>query len=166
MNTLNDMGYVADASYPLYFYQKQLVPYHPSRSDWREEGALDILEIPNFADMTIESKDHYGRDRDQWPLFRTHGSDKLMVHINNFIGLVSGKGLPAVLCFYFHPWEFVEMKERYHFGEGTVIPDGFITKNCGEYTLKELGRLIDRLKELDAKFYSTKGITKIWKNMT
>lgn len=57
-----------------------------------------------------------------------------------------------------------EMKKKYHFGEGTVIPDGFITKNCGEYALKELGRLIDRLKGLDAKFYSAKGLAKIWKD--
>lgn len=56
-----------------------------------------------------------------------------------------------------------EMKEKYHFGEGTVIPDKFITKNCGEYALKELGKLIDKLKGLDAKFYSAKGIAKIWK---
>ena len=164
VNTLNDMGYAADASYPLYFHKRRFIPYHPSRLNWCEEGNLDILEIPNFADMTIKSKDRYGRDRDQWPIFRTKGSDKLMVHINNFLGLVHGKGLPAVLCFYFHPWEFVKMKDIFHFGEATVIPDKFITKNCGEYALGELEKLIERLKELNAKFYSAKNLAKYWKN--
>jgi peptidoglycan/xylan/chitin deacetylase (PgdA/CDA1 family) len=68
VTALESLGYTADASYPLYFYRKRLLPYHPSRRDWTKEGNLRILEIPNFADMTMTSRDPYGRDRDQWPL--------------------------------------------------------------------------------------------------
>ena len=74
VNALEDLNYVADASYPLFFYQKRLAPYHPARTDWTAEGDMRIVEIPNFADMTIESKDPHGRDRDSWPLFRTEGA--------------------------------------------------------------------------------------------
>lgn len=163
LNALEDLGYVADASYPLYYYAERLVPYHPSREDWTQPGDLRILEIPNFADMGIESTDPYGRDRDQWPLFRTASADKLMEHIDSFVGFVSEKGLPAVLCFYFHPWEFLPMAPEYHFGEGTVVPDYFLIENCGDYALEQLGVLVDRLKERSAKFATAKGLAGTWK---
>ncbi|MDO8586634.1 MAG: polysaccharide deacetylase family protein [Armatimonadota bacterium] len=159
VNALEDLGYAADASYPLYFYKDRLVPYHPSREDWTTEGDLQILEIPNFADMTIDTADEYGRDRDQWPLFRTEGADALMVHIDNMLRLYEQEGLPAVLCFYMHPWEFHEMPQGpIHYGEGTVIPDPFIVKNTGAIALKELDRLLAALKERDAVFQTCEGV--------
>jgi peptidoglycan/xylan/chitin deacetylase (PgdA/CDA1 family) len=162
VNALEQMGYVADASYPMYYYRERLVPYHPSREDWTKPGDLRILEIPNFADMAMESTDPYGRDRDQWPLWRTESADSLMLHIDSFIGFVSQRGLPAVLCFYFHPWEFVPMAPQYHFGEGTVIPDPFIIKGCGEYALEQLGLLIGRLQERGARFVTARGLAEEW----
>lgn len=153
-NALEAMGYLADASYPMYFYRERLVPYHPSAEDWTQEGDLRLLEIPNFADMAIESQDEYGRDRDQWPLFRTEGADALLAHIDSFIGYVEQRGLPAVLCFYFHPWEFVEQPEKMHIGEGFVVPDPFIIKNCGPYALEQMGLLIDGLAARSARFLS------------
>ncbi len=161
-NTLEDMGYVADASYPMYFYQKQLVPYHPSREDWTESGDMRLLEIPNFANMAMESTDQYGRDRDQWPLWRTESADALMEHIEAFIGYVLERNLPAVLCFYMHPWEFLPMQAEYHFGEGTVIPDPFIVKNCGDYALEQLGVLIDRLQERGGRFTTCRQLASEW----
>jgi peptidoglycan-N-acetylglucosamine deacetylase len=143
INALEKFGYIADASYPMYFYEEQLIPYHPSRYNWLKKGQLNIIEIPNFADITLKSKDKYKRDRDQWPLFRTESAEELMVHVNNFINYVQNKNLPAVLCFYFHPWEFIEMPEKIHYGEGSVIPEKFIVKNCGDYALEQLTKLID-----------------------
>ena len=163
VNALEDLGYVADASYPLYCYEEQLVPYHPSRTDWTKTGDSKVLEIPNFADMSIESTDEYGRDRDQWPLFRTESADRLMKHIDNYIGFVSAKGLPAVLCFYFHPWEFLPMAPQYHFGEGTVVPDPFLIANCGDYALEQLGVLVDRLQERGAAFTTAKALAAEWR---
>lgn len=157
LNALEDLGYIADASYPMFYYKDRLVPYHPDKTDWTAEGDMKIVEIPNFADMTIESKDEYGRDRDQWPLFRTQGAQALMVHIDNMLKFYETKNLPAVLCFYMHPWEFYEMPQgEIHFGEGSVRPDPFIVKNCGQRAVQELDKLILMLKERDAVFAETR----------
>ncbi|MEM1569630.1 MAG: hypothetical protein QXM89_03245 [Candidatus Bathyarchaeia archaeon] len=154
IRSLENLGYKADASYPLYFYGEQLIPYHPSKDDWTKEGNMKILEIPNFADMTVESKDQYGRDRDQWPKFRTESAEKLMIHIRNHINYVKNKGLPVVLCFYFHPWEFVEIPKgpiRVS-PKGSVLPDEYTIKNCGDYVLAQLEKLIDYLKSMGVVF--------------
>lgn len=166
INVLEELGYKADASYPLYYYLERIVPYHPNRKDWTQEGDLKILEIPNFADITIESRDPYGRDRDQWPLFRTEGAEEFIKHIHSFIHFVEGKGLPAVLCFYFHPWEFVEMpRGLIHYGEGSVMPDEYITRNCGDYALTQLEKLIRLLKSLGCQFLSCKELAERWDDL-
>lgn len=155
LNALEDQGFTADASYPLYFYEKRLVPYHPSRKNWTVEGKMKILEIPNFADMTIKSRDQYGRDRDQWPLFRTRGAKAVMKHVDNMLAFYERKKLPPVICFYMHPWEFHEMpRGLIHFGEGSVLPDPFIVKNCGKVAVNELDKLISLLKQRNAEFCS------------
>lgn len=161
-NALNDMGYVSDASYPLYFYEKQLVPYHPSSHDWTEAGDLKLVEIPNFCDMTLNSTDEYHRDRDQWPLFRNKSAEALMQHIDNFIGYVRERNLPVVLCFYFHPWEFMPMPTRLHYGEGAVEPDYFLVENCGDYAMEQFTILIDLLKSRGARFATAKEIAAEW----
>jgi peptidoglycan/xylan/chitin deacetylase (PgdA/CDA1 family) len=153
-NALEDLGYAVDLSYPMYFYRERLTPYHPSREDWTKEGNMRLLEVPNFADMTIDSKDPYGRDRDQWPLFRTEGAEALMSHVANMIGFYGQKALPAVFCFYMHPWEFHEMPQgMIHYGEGAVLPDPFLTENCGQVALQELDRLLGLLKQRGATFH-------------
>ncbi len=151
-NALDELGYVADASYPLYFYGEQLVPYHPSRTDWTRPGDLRLVEIPNFCDMTIESDDPYHRDRDQWPLFRNEGAASLLTHIDNFAGYVRERGQPVVLCFYFHPWEFHPMPTRLHYGEGAVEPDFPLVENCGDYALQQLEILVRELVGRGATF--------------
>lgn len=161
-NALDDLGYVADASYPLYFYGKQLVPYHPSRDNWAESGDLKLIEIPNFCDMTVDSTDEYHRDRDQWPLFRTQSAAALMEHIDNYIGYVGERDLPVVLCFYFHPWEFMPMPARMHYGEGAVEPDFFLVENCGDYALEQFTLLIDMLQDRGAQFKSARQLAAEW----
>jgi peptidoglycan/xylan/chitin deacetylase (PgdA/CDA1 family) len=164
LNALESLGYTADASYPLYFYRERLFPYHPSRMDWTKEGHLCILEIPNFADMTISSLDPYGRDRDQWPLFRTEGARSLMRHVDAMLAFYRLKRLPAVLCFYFHPWEFHKMpRGLIHYGEGAVLPDPFIVKNCGAKALTELDRLIVMLKDRGVSFITARKLASAWK---
>jgi peptidoglycan-N-acetylglucosamine deacetylase len=153
VNALEDLGYKTDASYPMFFHKDRLSPYHPSRDNWIIEGDLKIIEIPNFADMTIESKDVDGRDRDQWPKFRTESASALMTNIENMLKMYQSKNLPAVFCFYLHPWEFYKMPEGLiHFGEGAVQPDPFIIKNCGQYAVEQLDILIDSLKSIGAEF--------------
>lgn len=153
VNALEDLGYLADATLPMYYYEERIEPYHPSREDWTQVGDSRVLEIPVFADMTVDSKDEYGRDRDQWPLFRTEGAGALLQSVENFAGYARGRGARPVCCFYFHPWEFHEMpKGPIHYGEGTVIPDPFIVKNCGQYALEQLGIFVKEMKGRGARF--------------
>ena len=161
-SALESLGYVADASYPLYYHEKQLVPYHPSRDNWLESGDLKLVEIPNFCDMTVTSDDPYHRDRDQWPLFRNKSAQALMRHIGNFIGYVAERNLPVVLCFYFHPWEFMPMPSRLHYGEGTVEPDFFLVENCGDYAMEQFSLLIDILKGRGARFTTARQLAAEW----
>ena len=105
VNSLEELGYLTDASYPMYFYRNRFTPYHPSKEDWTKEGDMRILEIPNFADMTMKSNDPgLERDRDQWPLFRTKGAKQLFKKVESYISFVQEKDLPAVLCFFDWSW--------------------------------------------------------------
>lgn len=153
-NALEDLGYCSDASYPLYFYRDQLEPYHPSRENWTKPGDMSLVQIPNFADMTLESKDPLGRDRDQWPLFRTESAEALLQHADSFLRHLDKHGVTRrVLAFYFHPWEFWPMPQGLiSFGEGGVCPDPFIVKNCGDYALEQFDELLTGLAERGAQF--------------
>lgn len=158
---LDNLGYVADATYPMYYFREQLVPYHPSRENWTKCGHLRIVELPNFADLTIKSQDPLGRDMDQWPLFRTENAPSLISHIDNFCGYVNQRGLKPFLCFYFHPWEFYPMPQgEIHFGEGFVRADPFIVKNCGPYAAGQLDALLGMLQERGAEFYQAQELAK------
>lgn len=164
VNSLEKLGYIADATYPMYFHRKHVKPYYPSRDNWLEAGDSKILEIPNFADLVMESDDgELQRDRDQWPLFRTEGADYLMQKVRSHIQYLESKNEPLVLCFYFHPWEFIELEKSYHFGECIITPDEFITKNCGEYAMEQFDLLIKQLLGLGAKFHRIDEFAKKWK---
>ena len=153
VNALESLCYVADASYPMYYFRERLAPYHPSRDDWTQEGDLGIVELPNFADLSMTSQDPYGRDRDQWPLFRTESAEALLRHIDGYIGYCRSKAVEPFLCFYFHPWELHPMPQtEIHFGEGSVRPDPFIVRNCGPYAAEQLDALIGELLERGAQF--------------
>lgn len=157
VNILEKLGYISDASFPLYFHGKPFVPYHPSENDWTRAGDMNILEIPNFCDLTMESKDEYNRDRDQWPLFRTKSAKFLMGKVENFISFVSSHGQRPVLCFYLHPWEFYPMpKGAITFGECSVKPMPFIVKNCGPKALEQFDILCRLLKESNGRFITAK----------
>ena len=159
INALEALGYIADASYPMYFYRKRLTPYHPSSSDWTQEGALKIVELPNFADLSMDSKDPYGRDLDQWPLFRTESAHVLTRHIEGYAAYCQTRGVEPFLCFYFHPWELHPMPEgEIHYGEGSVRPDPFIVKNCGPYAVEQLDLLVQSLLDQGAQFFQARQI--------
>lgn len=162
-NALETLGYVADCSFPMYHYGEPIVPYHPADDDWTKVGCLKLVEIPNFADLTLESRDAYGRDRDQWPLFRTQSAQALMVHVDNHIGYCHARNEPAVLCFYFHPWEYWPMEQGpIHYGEGAVLPDPFLVKNCGAYALEQMEELIVQLKARSARFLTAAECAREW----
>lgn len=153
VNALEGLGYTSDASYPMYYFRNQFAPYHPSKDDWTKKGDLNIVEIPNFADMAMKSNDPgLERDRDQWPIFRTENAEALMTRVNKHIAFLQEKDLPVVLCFYFHPWEFIPCKTQYMFGEGGSCVQEFLVKGCGEKATTEFSRLIDMLKGIGAEF--------------
>ena len=159
INALEKLGYAADATYPMYYFRERLTPYHPSADDWTREGDLHTVELPNFADLSMDSKDPYGRDTDQWPLFRTESADALMKHIDGYIAYCNRRNVEPFLCFYFHPWEFHPMPQgEIHYGEGSVRPDPFIVKNCGPYAAEQLDRLLAKLLEQGAEFFQARQV--------
>ena len=153
VRALENLGYKADATYPMYFYREQLEPYHPSYNDWTKKGDMKIVEIPNFADLSMDSQDPYGRDMDQWPLWRTESADAVMKHINGYINYCQSKKANPFLCLYMHPWEFHPMpKGILEYGEGAVLPNQEFVKNCGEYAGEQLDILIQKLKDSGSAF--------------
>lgn len=162
-NSLEKLGYNSDASYPIYFYREQFEPYHPSSNDWTKKGDMKLLEIPNFADMVMESKDSpLERDRDQWPLFRTKGAYYLLNKINGYVQFVKEKNVSPIICLYIHPWEFIPIQREYHFGEATVIPDEFLTYGCGDNAIREMDALISLLLKNGAEFITAQEASTIF----
>lgn len=161
LNVLEKMGYVADASFPLYFYRTPFVPYHPSTKDWTKPGKMRIVEIPNFCDLSMESHDQYQRDRDQWPVFRTESAEFLIEKAESFVQYVQERKKRPVLCFYLHPWEFHPMpKGSLDFGESSVRPLPFIVKNCGPKAVKQLDRACKMLIDRGGRFLTAKELAK------
>ena len=159
LNVLEKLGYLTDASFPLYFYRKPFVPYHPSAKDWTRPGRMRILEIPNFCDLSMESHDPYQRDRDQWPLFRTESAEALVQKADSFIAYVTARKARPVLCFYLHPWEFYPMpKGALDFGECSVKTLPFIVKNCGPKAVAQLDRVCTLLRERGGRFLTAKDL--------
>ncbi|MFH0964086.1 MAG: polysaccharide deacetylase family protein [Planctomycetota bacterium] len=161
VKALDKLGYAADSSFPLFRYLEPFVPYHPSVRDWRKRGRMRIVEIPLFCDLAAQSKDPMGRDRDQWPLFRTKGHRFVMRMVESFLGVVRSKGKTPVVCLYFHSWDFLAMpKGAIRCGEANVIPDAWLVKNTGAHALAQLDRLIDALKHKGAQFLTCKELAR------
>jgi len=136
---LEELRYIADSTYFIYYYEEQLAPFHPSKEDWTKPGGMKILEVPIFADLTVGEK---SRARDQWPAYRTEGAEALLAKIERMGPLIAEKGLPQVYCIYFHPWEFVPMPPRYDAGEAIVEFADFLWKGTGEVALREFENFI------------------------
>ena len=157
VQVLEKLGYVADASFPLYFFRKPFVPYHPSARDWTRPGRMRIVEIPNFCDLSMKSRDPYQRDRDQWPVYRTRSAEFLMKKADDFVEYVRSRGKRPVLCFYLHPWEFHPMpRGALNFGESRVKPLPFIVKNCGPKAVGQFDRVCAMLRERGGRFVTAK----------
>jgi peptidoglycan-N-acetylglucosamine deacetylase len=119
--------------------------------------------MPVITDTAMESHDPYGRDRDQWPLYRSEGTSALLEHITSFLGNVHQRSLPAVVFLCFHPWESVETPlGPIHYGERSVIPDEFVVPNCSDVALRELGKRIEALQLLGARFTTAAGLAQAW----
>lgn len=159
---LEELDYVSDASYPMYHYRDRLEPYHPDWNDWTRTGTMRLVQIPNFADLTIRCEDPYGRDCDQWPKFRTESAEALLLCIDRFLDHLKNQGITRkVLAFYFHPWEFHPMPQgEITLGEAGVRPNPFIVKNCGDYALEQFDLLVAGLKKRKGVFQTAQEIAK------
>lgn len=158
VSALEKLGYVSDASLPLYFYNTPFAPYHPATKDWTKKGGMRIVEIPNFCDLSMKSSDPYQRDRDPWPLYRTKSAKALLDKVDSFVLYVETRKLRPVLCFYFHPWEFCKMPDEVVYGNAKVRPTPFVIKNCGERALEQLNALIRGLKGRGARFAAAQDV--------
>lgn len=159
---LEELDYLSDASYPMYHFRERLEPYHPHCDDWTQHGKMNLVQIPNFADLTLQNEDPYGRDCDQWPKFRTESAEALLLCIDRFLDHLSNQGVSRkVLAFYFHPWEFHPMPQgEITLGEASVRPNPFIVKNCGDYALEQFDLLVAALKARGGVFKTAKEIAK------
>lgn len=54
------------------------------------------------------------------------------------------------------------MASQFNFGEATVIPDAFITRNCGDHALVELDKLIDGMLERGLLFRTAAELAEVY----
>ena len=126
---------------------------------YQKKILVKLIEIPNFADLSMKSNDPYGRDLDQWPLWRLEGAEALMKHVHGYMEFCRGAKTDPFICTYMHPWEFHEMpKGILHYGEGAVLPDEFIVRNCGAYAEEQLDLWIGMLKKEGAEFRQARSV--------
>lgn len=162
MAVLEKLDYLVDSSYAMYFYEEHLYPYHPSAEDWLKEGAMRLLQIPNFADLTIESKDPLKRGRDQWPMLRLSGAERVMESVRSMAQIMWERSRPAVFSFYLHPWEFVEIPKVLYLDEGEFRLKEALYKRTGKKALSELNKLVSLLKTEGATVTSMIDFRDMW----
>ena len=81
VNTLDEFHYLIDSSYPLAHYKTQVLPYHPSTSDWIKKGKINLLELPVSADPSVKEPEQ----SDLWPLWRTIGAKDTIRKIEHLL---------------------------------------------------------------------------------
>lgn len=165
IQTLQRLGYVADSSYPTYFYGKQLGPYYPHKDDWREAGDLPVLELPLFADFTedlADPTDPFKRGRDGWPRLRLEGGARFKQRIDRMSRYLRERGQLAFVCLYLHPWEFVPTPRELVFGEGRLEVAEWLWQNSGRPHLAALDELLGLLRKDGATFWRMKDFAAAW----
>ncbi|GAB4534626.1 MAG: polysaccharide deacetylase family protein [Anaerolineae bacterium] len=152
IKALEKLEYKIDSSFPAYFYGRDFLPYHPSRTDWSAEGDMAILEMPVFYDMDAGEKDDKNRGRDQWPMLRLKGARWFADLCARMFERVRDQSQAPVLCVYLHPWEFVPMPEKVHTDESTITFKPFLYRNTGRFALEALDEFIDLGKQKGWQF--------------
>ena len=90
-------------------YQRgiRLNPMKPVEERFLPEGLWEAVPWePTGHYLSMDSKDQYGRDMDQWPLWRTENAEAVMEHIRSYAKYCTDRGANPFICFYMHPWEF------------------------------------------------------------
>ncbi len=154
---LEELGFLVDASYSQYKYKEMILPYHPARDNWLKKGNLRILELPNFCFINSNSKlsESY-TGTDQWPKLRTLGANFVFEGIKAVIEKQLKMSDVAVLTFYLHPWEAIEIPEKYVYDEGVFYFHKDIFINTGDYFVEQLKIFIEKCLEENFIFTSFK----------
>lgn len=152
LNALEDLGYVADSSFPAYFHGRDFLPYHPSQEDWSKDGDMNLLEIPPFFNIDASDSSDGNRERDQWPMMRMKGADWFSGLSREMFNRVSNSAENSVLCVYLHPWEFVDMPRRLDIGEVEITLKPFLYTNCGGFAVEALDRFIGQMQDDEVGF--------------
>ncbi len=161
INTLNDFGYLLDSSYPLAHYKTQLLPYHPSTSNWTSKGKLNLLELPVSADPLVTEPEH----SDLWPLWRMIGAKDTKQKIEHLLDMQKNYSKTSVITFYFHPWEFIELEKT-----RLEIPEDHherIMKGTGKQAVSNFKEILVWLQhQKHATFLPMKEFRPIWEMLT
>ncbi len=165
IGSLEKIGFKVDLSYSVASYEKQILPYHPSKDDWLEKGDMNLLEIPNFA--FLDSRHNYGKyfcKNDQWPLLRLLGSKFMYEHMKYVVEKQAESSDIGILLFYLHPWEFIRMPKKYVYDEGTFHFRPELYKNSGSKMKNEFDKFISLSLTEGYTFTSARDFIEIWEN--
>jgi peptidoglycan/xylan/chitin deacetylase (PgdA/CDA1 family) len=163
VQALEKLGFAVDASYSVAAQRTRILPYHPSREDWREEGDLKLLEIPNFA--FLDHRNDYSRffcRNDQWPLLRLLGADFVLENSRDVVDRQASSSDIAVLLFYLHPWEFEPMPETVEYDEGSFHFRPELHANCGDPMAAEFERYLRLALGEGYEFTTCRDFCRIW----
>jgi peptidoglycan/xylan/chitin deacetylase (PgdA/CDA1 family) len=163
IHALDRLGFSVDASYSVAAHGKWILPYHPSREDWREKGDLGLLEIPNFA--FLDGRNDYGRffgRNDQWPLLRLLGADFVFENSRDVVERQAASSDISVLLFYLHPWEFETMPETVEYDEGTFRFRPELFHNSGDPMAKEFEHYLELALREGYSFSTCRDFARLW----
>jgi len=132
VNALERLGFIADASYPMYFYRGASGPTIPAPTTGPRRAICASWSCPTSPtcrwNRTIPTGGIATSGRSSAPRALRRCSS----NIDGYIAYCAERDTQPFLCFYMHPWEFHPMPQGpLHYGEATVTPDPFIVKNCG-----------------------------------
>jgi hypothetical protein len=160
---LERLGFQVDASYSVFAHRERLLPYHPSREDWRQPGDMRILEIPNFAfDPATYNYERFFCKNDQWPLLRLLGARFVFDHLGDVLRRQGESSEVGVLLFYLHPWEFQPMPGRFVYSEGTMHFRPELHANCGRKMAVEFEHFLQLTLRDGYQFSSCRDFLTVW----
>ena len=164
INALEDLGYVADSSFPAYFYGRGFLPFNPSSDDWSLPGDSNLVEIPLFYDTDAAAVDTTMRSRDQWPVLRLKGARSFGDLCKRMLNNVKDQDGDSILCVYLHPWEFADMPSGIVTDEATIEFKPFLFQNCGRPTIEALDQFVDIMLSAGVRFVTMKDLATEWSN--
>lgn len=163
VRSLEQPNYEIDTSYSaLNVLHGQIMPYHPSREDWKEEGDMSILEVPVLDDISGERGGDPLR-RKFYPNWRLRELSCVKRMVEYWRREQWKRGPCSVLNMYMRPWEFVQIpKVILRTSEYYVRRLRPWNGNTGKKAITRLHALIKYLRVTGAEFVTATDFAKIW----